>query len=148
MKIVIGSDHRGFAHKEFIKHHPALAGHVVEWIDVGAHSDARSDFPEFAMKLCQTMRQKKAERGILICGSGIGMAIAVNRFKGIYAGVVWGDDVARFAAEHDKVNVLVIPSDFVTKEKSVSMITIWLSTKFLGGRYQERITEIDSLGGL
>jgi ribose 5-phosphate isomerase B len=148
MRVVIGADHRGLVHKEFIKEHKAIAGHTLEWVDVGTFTNVRTDYPQFAKMVAETMQHKHIERGVLICGSGIGMAVVANRYAGIYAGVVWNEDVARFAGEHDNVNVLVLPADFVSKEKSVAIIAVWLSAKFLGGRYQERINQIDALGGL
>lgn len=148
MKIAIATDHRGFAHKEFIKTHQALAGYTIEWIDFGAHCADRSDYPEFAKPLCRDIQQNKIERGVLLCGSGVGMSVVANRYQHIYAALVWNESVARSAAQEDKANVLVLPADYVTKEQAVSMISAWLSATFKGGRYQERIEMIDILGGV
>ena len=142
MPIVLASDHRGFAHKEFIKAH--LKKDIV---DVGAFNDERSDYPDFALKACKEILQSnnKGSKGIFFCASGIGMAMAANRFPYIYAGVVWNADVARMAAQDDKVNVLVIPTDFVSPEDALALISIWLSATFKGGRYQDRIDQVDRM---
>ncbi|HSW74123.1 MAG TPA: RpiB/LacA/LacB family sugar-phosphate isomerase [Candidatus Limnocylindria bacterium] len=148
MLIALGTDHRGFAHKEFIKEHPALSGRTIEWLDLGAHSPERSDYPSFAVQVCHAIRQGKAERGVLLCGSGVGMAIAANRFKGIYAALVWNEEVARRAAQDDNANILVLPADFITHQQAVTMIGVWLTSSFKGERYQQRIEQVDALGGL
>lgn len=148
MIIALGTDHRGFAHKEFIKKNSALAGITVQWLDVGAHTADRSDYPVFAKKVCELMQQGKVERAVLICGSGVGMVVAANRFKGIYAALAWNDVVARLCVEHDNANILVLPSDFVTQQQALTMTGVWLQSKFNGGRYQQRLDQIDALGGV
>lgn len=146
MKIAIGADHRGFEHKEFIKKHVAQVGaQRYTWIDVGAFDEVRSDYPIFADLVAHKVASHEVDRGVLLCGSGIGMAVVANRYPGIYAGVVWNEKIAHMSREHDKVNVLVMPSDFVTPELAVAMVTRWLEAEFLGGRYQERIDMIDSI---
>ena len=86
-----------------------------------------------------------AQHGILICGTGAGMVIAANRYASIYATLVWNKEVARLAIEHDNVNVLVFPADYVTEQQSFDMIDAWLSGTFLGGKYQLRIDMIDAI---
>jgi len=142
MKIAIGSDHRGFEHKKFIINHFTQFNNI-QWIDVGGFSSDRSDFPEFSYLVVKAILNKEADLGVLLCGSGIGMAIAANRFKGIYAGVAWSDEVARLAREHDNVNVLVLPSDFISFEQSESILSSWLHARFKGGTYQKRLEMID-----
>ncbi len=139
MKIVIGADHRGYICKEHIKN--MLPNY--EWIDVGAHTGERSDYPEFAHAAIHSMQKEKIEHAILLCGSGIGIAIAANRYENILAGVAWNVTVARQAKAHDNVNVLVLPCDYISHEESVIMITTWLTTEFLGGRYAKRIAMIE-----
>ncbi len=139
MKIAIGADHRGFSHKEFIKQ--AIAD--VEWIDVGADNDERSDYPLFAHKVAQSIVDGVVQFGILLCGTGVGMAMTANRYNGVYAALVWNDEVARQSRSHDNANVLVLPSDFVSQQQSISMIHSWLNAEFLGGRYSERVKMID-----
>lgn len=139
MIYAIGADHRGFAHKEYIK----KAITEMQWQDVGAYDNQRSDYPFFAQQACELLLHTKVHGGVLLCGSGIGMAIAANRYKKIYAGLVWNVEVAKQAKEDDNVNILVIPSDYVSAEKAVAMIYAWHDTIFKGDRYQERITMID-----
>ena len=87
--------------------------------------------------------QGKAERGILLCGSGIGMVIAANRFKGIYAALCWNEAIARVAREDDGSNLLVLPSDFVHEDDAVALVQVWLKAAFKGGRYQVRLDMLD-----
>jgi ribose 5-phosphate isomerase B len=140
MRIAIGTDHRGFMHKEYIKR--ALP--TVNWLDVGCFSTDRCDYPPFAQEVVHALRTKTADLGVLLCGSGIGMSIAANRFSGIYAGLVWNTEVARMAREDDNVNILVLPSDLLGKEEAVTCITAWLEATFKGGRYQERLEMMDA----
>lgn len=145
MNIAIGADHRGFELKAYIKQYVVGAGDPIAWIDVGASNDERSDFPLFTNLVCQAIQKAEVDRGILICGSGIGMSIAANRYNFIHAALVWNDQVAIHAKEHNNANVLVIPADFVSHELAVSMINKWLTATFKGGRYQERIAMIDAI---
>ncbi len=142
--IVIGADHRGFALKQFLMAHDYE--HVaITWIDVGAFSDERSDYPEFALEATKAIVEKKAECGVLLCASGVGMAVVANRFPGIYAGVAWNAEIAASAKEDDNINMLVMPSDYVTHEESVRILIAWLSAEFKHGRYEKRIALIDAI---
>lgn len=145
MKIVIGADHRGVAYKSYLKTIGAIGNQQIEWIDVGTDTDERTDYPYFAQKLCTTVKAESIAHGILICASGVGMAVAANRYSHIYAALVWNNEIARLAVAHDNANVLVIPSLFVSREQLVPILTTWLTTQFLGGRYQERIDMIDAM---
>ncbi len=146
MKLVIGSDHRGFHIKlllqEQIRKHK---DQNIEWLDAGCFSAERSDYPIFTEKVCRTILNKEADAGILLCGSGVGMAIAANRFPGIYAALVWNETVAHLSKEHDNANILILPANFISAHDAVHMVNAWLGGKFLGGRYQERITMIDGM---
>jgi ribose 5-phosphate isomerase B len=139
MKIAIGTDHRGFAHKEFIIKQMSS----IEWIDVGTDSTDRTDYPLYADKVVELMANGHADYGILLCASGGGMAIAANRHAHIYAVVAWNVEIARQCKAEDNANVLVLPSDFVTHDDAVAMIEAWLAETFKGGRYAERIAMID-----
>jgi len=143
--IAIGADHRGFSMKEFLKKECIVSGYAIIWQDVGAHSDERSDYPLFAMRAVGHMKQKKADCSVLLCGTGVGMAIAANRFKGIYAALVWNIDVARQAKEDDNANVLVLPSDYIDNEKARAMVVAWLEAEFKYQRYEKRIAMIDAI---
>jgi ribose 5-phosphate isomerase B len=140
MKIAIGTDHRGFLHKEFITQHM----HHIEWIDVGTYDQERTDYPLFADKVVHLMHTKVVDYGILLCASGGGMAIAANRHRNIYAVVAWNEEIARQCKQEDNANILVLPSDFVSHEDAVMMIQQWLAQEFKGGRYAERINMIDT----
>lgn len=143
--IAIGADHRGFAMKEYLKKECKFFDSTLTWLDVGVYSEERSDYPLFAIKVAQAVLQKNAHVGVLLCGSGVGMAIAANRFPGIYAGLAWNEDVARQAKEDDKVNVLVLPSDYIDNEKARAMLVAWLGAEFKHKRYAQRIAMIDAI---
>lgn len=145
MNIAIGADHRGFECKAYLKQYVVGAADPIAWIDVGAFNAEYSDYPVFSQAVCQAIMRGEAERGVLICGSGVGMAIAANRYPKIYAGLAWNVDVAQVSHEHDNTNVLVLPSDFVTLEESAKIVEAWLVAKFKGGRYQERLEMIDRI---
>jgi len=146
VKVVIGTDHRGYHHKEFIKE--KISFDTIEWVDVGAQSDERSDYPDFAIAAVHKIQQREAHVGVLLCGTGVGMSIVANRFYGIFAGLVWNMTVAREAKEDDNINILVLPADFVSPEESVDIIEVWLTAQFKGGHYQNRIDTINALGGI
>lgn len=139
MRIAIGADHRGFELKEFIK----SQFDQITFKDVGSYDKERSDYPEFTLKVCLEVLQSTAELGILICGTGVGMSIAANRFSGIYAGIAWNEEIAKLNREHDNVNILILPADFIDNQYAIKIINSWLDAKFLGGRHKERLEMID-----
>ena len=139
MKIAIGADHHGFVGKEFIKEQIT----DVEWLDMGTFNEERTDYPIFAKKVSEALLSGQAQQGVLLCGTGIGMAIVANRFPGIYAGLAWNEEIARLAKEDDNVNVLVLPADFVLLEQMVVMVKAWQAAQFNEGRYAKRIAMID-----
>ncbi len=145
MNIAIGTDHRGFECKAYIKQYVVGDENPIVWIDVGADNDERSDYPLFAQKVCELILKGEAEQGVLLCGSGVGMSIVANRYPKIYAALVWNEDVARISHEHDNTNVLSLPVDFITHEQAVSIVNAWLSAVFKGGRYQKRLDMIDAI---
>ena len=141
MKITIGADHRGFNHKEYIKQHVT----AVEWLDVGAFNTERSDYPVFSHAVCKVILKGNADLGILICGTGVGMAITANRYKSIYAALAWNKKIARQSREHDNSNIIVLPSDYVSLGQAVEMVNAWREVSFIGGRYAQRIKMIDEI---
>lgn len=143
MNIAVGADHRGYAQKELLKNKRELAGHTIEWVDAGAFDAQRSDYPEYAQLVAQKVSAHEVDCGILLCGTGTGMAMAANRFAAVHAGVAWNVTVAQRCKEEDNVNVLVIPSDFVDDAQMVAMVQAWLTAKFKNGRYEQRIDMID-----
>lgn len=141
MKISIGADHRGFALKKAIIDHFSQ----YTWNDVGAYSSERSDYPIYAKAVSLEILRGDVVCGILICGSGIGVSIAANKFKGIYAALCWSVEIAKRAKEHDGANILILPSDFITQEEAFAMIEVWLNATFKEGRYRERLKMIDTM---
>ena len=141
MKISIGADHRGFALKQFLQKEIQ----DVSWIDVGAHDKNRSDYPLFAQAVSHAIASGQAAAGVLICGSGIGMAIAANRYKKMYAAVCLNEQMARIAKEDEGANILVLPSDFVTNAQALAIFKVWQEATFKGGRYAQRLDLLDSM---
>ena len=139
MKISIGADHRGYALKQqLIKHFSKYS-----WLDQGTTSAERCDFPCYAAAVAADVQSGAADVGVLICGSGVGMSIAANRHRGVYAALCWNVDIARLAKENDGSNVLVLPADFVSPEQAVVMVETWLQATFKGGVYAHRLEMMD-----
>ncbi len=143
MKIVIASDHRGFDLKQQILQENFNEG--IDWIDAGCDSAQRCDYPDYASKVVQTIKNNNAQAGILLCGTGIGMSIAANRYPGIYAALCWNEEIARISKQHNNANVLVLPANFVEVKQALAMIQAWHQATFLGDRHQHRIDQIDTI---
>lgn len=144
--IALGADHRGFIMKQYlIDHLKAYDTTAINWVDVGAHDQERSDYPLFAQKAVALIANAQASCAVLLCGTGTGMAMTANRFPGIYAGVAWQEDIARLNKEDDNCNVLALPADYLTNEQAVILIEAWLKAQFKSGRYASRIALIDGL---
>lgn len=143
MRLAIGSDHAGFDLKETIKTWLREAGHQVD--DLGCHSIDRVDYPLYAHKVAQAVAGGQAERGVLVCGSGIGVSIAANRIPGARAALVNEPLSARLAREHNDANVLCMGSRLVGPEMAREVLRVFLETPFAGGRHQERVDQIDSV---
>lgn len=141
--IAIGADHRGFAYKELIIALPTIGDTVISWIDVGTDSAERTDYPIYAQAAIQTLLDGTATHALLICGTGVGMSIAANRFPTIFAGICWNSAVARRARAEDGINTLILPADYISYEESILAIGTWISTEPLPGRYAERRGMID-----
>ncbi|MGB8467883.1 MAG: RpiB/LacA/LacB family sugar-phosphate isomerase [Candidatus Babeliales bacterium] len=141
--LAIGTDHRGYALKEQLIAIRTVGSFAITWADVGCNSAERTDYPPYADAVVQEMMSHRARFGILLCGTGHGMAIAANRHKKIYAAVVWHESMAVSAKQDDNANILVFPADSMTVEKVVACITAWLNSAFKGGRYAERLAMID-----
>jgi len=137
--IAVAADHRGFSLKTFLRTQTTFGDYTVTWQDLGTDTQERTDYPLYAKKIVPAIQDGAVPLGILICGTGIGMAIAANRFPGIYAGATTDPEIARRAREEDNMNVLVIPADYCTQEQAVAVITAWLNASFKGGRYAERL---------
>lgn len=144
-RIVIATDHRGFILKEQLKQCTTFNDVSVMWYDVGAYTSDRSDYTEYAIHACNELLEDKADYGVLICGTGTGMAIAANRYRYLYAGVAWCPEIAKHAKEDDNCNVLALPADWIDYNEAQHIITAWLTAYFKGGRYAQRLAMIDSI---
>jgi ribose 5-phosphate isomerase B len=143
MKIVIGSDHRGVRYKALVRQMLEAGGHEVQ--DVGANSDQSADYPDFAQPVARAVADGEADRGVLICSSGIGMSIAANRFRGVRATLCLNERMARTARAHNDSNVLCLGQDFVDEETLRKVVQTWLATPFEAGRHERRICKIDDI---
>ena len=143
MKLAIGSDHAGFKFKGPLIHWlRSAAGGRHQILDVGTGSEDSCDYPDFAKAVGRAVAAKRAARGILLCGTGIGMAIAANKIHGIRAAVVWNPEVAGLAAEHNGANVICLPSRYAGLKSAQQMIKAFLTTPFGGGRHGRRVRKI------
>ncbi len=143
MKIAIGSDHAGFRLKEKIKEYLLSKGYEV--LDFGTNSTNSTHYPIFAKEVAKAVQEKKADYGILICGSGIGMSITANKFPGIRAALCVNEYMARMSRMHNDANVLCLGDRVVGDELALSIVEAWLSTGFEGGRHKERIKLIEEI---
>lgn len=141
--IAIGSDHRGYKIKESIKEY--LKQRNIECIDFGAKSEERVDTIPIAAEVCRTIQNGKAEKGILICGTGLAMTIIANKFKRIMCTLCNEELSAVRSREHNDSNVLSMGAELIDSEKAITIVKAWLETEHLGGRYAERIDMIKSL---
>ncbi|HTC24951.1 MAG TPA: ribose 5-phosphate isomerase B [Gemmatimonadales bacterium] len=139
--IPIGADHAGFSLKERLKAELARLGY--EPLDVGTHSAASTDYPEFAHDVASRVERGNVARGVLLCGSGLGMSYTANRHHGVRAAVAWTPEIAKLAREHNDANVLVLPARFVSEDEGVDILRTWLEARFEGGRHANRIAKID-----
>ena len=143
MQIGLASDHGGFELKEAVKAFLKSVG--AEPIDLGTFSEDSVDYPEFAAQVAEKVSTGRFERGILICGTGIGMSIAANKFRGVRAALVNDLYSCRFSREHTNANILVMGGRVVGKDVAKEIVRIWLETPFAGGRHQRRLEKIEAL---
>lgn len=141
--IVIGSDHGGYKLKEEVKKYFEEAG--IEYEDVGAYSEESVNYPEFAEKVAKKVQDKKAETGILICRSGIGMSIVANKFKGVRCAPCYNETTAKFARMHNNANILGLGADYVSVNEAICIVRMFIATKFEGGRHEERVKLISEI---
>jgi ribose 5-phosphate isomerase B len=143
MRIAIGSDHGGYALKEKIKN--AISNELVnQWIDVGAFNEESSNYAEFAQAVAEKVQAHEADFGIVICRSGIGVSIAANRYKNIYAALCLNKYMASSARSHNNANILCIAADYTTFDEVLEMIQVFLLTAFeIGTRHEQRVKTID-----
>ncbi|MDD3627584.1 MAG: ribose 5-phosphate isomerase B [bacterium] len=142
MKIVIGSDHGGYILKEKIG--KFLSERGIEVTDIGTYSEESVDYPDFAAKAVSLILDRTVELGVLVCGTGIGISIAANRFKGIRAAIVYNSDAARLSREHNNANIFAVGARTMDHEEVLKNLEIWLNTEFSGGRHERRICKMDN----
>ena len=143
MKIALGTDHAGFDYKEAIQ--AILKGQGHETLDLGTHDKEACDYPDYAKRVCDAVLQKKADLGLLVCGTGIGMSIAANKVKGIRAALCHDLFTARLAREHNDANVLVLPGRMVALPYASEIIATFLGAHYTGGRHIPRLQKIADL---
>jgi len=143
MIIAIGCDHAGFELKELVKERLEAQGHQM--IDVGTHSSESVDYPIYGHAVGRTVADGEAERGIAICGSGIGISIACNKVPGIRAALCTSVEMAEMSRRHNNANVICMGARMISKELAFEMIDTWLVTGFEGGKHERRINELDDI---
>ncbi len=140
--IFLGADHRGYELKEKIKKY--LISKNFEVKDCGTDSKEIAHYPIIATEVCKKMDKEK-DKAILICGSGIGMSMVANKFKGVRAGICTSVMTAKDGKEHSNLNVLVLPGDFISFDDAIEVVDTWLESEFLNGRYLERLNMIKEI---
>jgi len=140
-RIPIASDHAGFELKEQLRAALARRGFDVE--DLGPASDASTDYADYAHPLAREVSRGEVKRGILMCGTGLGMSYVANRYPHVRAAVAWSPEVAELARRHNDANVLVLPARFLSAEEAENILDAWLAAPFEGGRHERRIEKIE-----
>lgn len=143
MKIALASDHAGYAEKERLK--PLLEELGIEYEDMGAASAESVDYPDYARRVGERVARGEAEQGILVCGSGTGMAIAANKVPGVRAAVAWNEDVAKLARQHNDANILALGARTTPPEEIPGIVRAWFATNFDGGRHAARLEKITQI---
>lgn len=143
MKISLASDHAGFEQKQQLVEYVAQKGFDV--IDRGPESDDRVDYPDFAELVARDVAEGRADRGILVCGTGVGMALAADKVAGVRAANIVREDFAVLCREHNDANVITLSGRFVSLEENERIIDAFLSTEFAGGRHADRVAKINAL---
>ena len=139
-EILIASDHAGFELKSIISDYLKKIGHNV--FDYGCFENESVDYPDYAKKVCQEMEKKPNITAILICGTGIGMSIAANRFQHIRAALCLNPDMARLAREHNNANMLILGARIINETVAISCLNEFIKSEFKGGRHQDRLNKI------
>ncbi|MBA3656370.1 MAG: ribose 5-phosphate isomerase B [Gemmatimonadaceae bacterium] len=143
-QIPIAADHAGFEMKEKLVGELRKLGYEPQ--DLGASSAESTDYPDFAHPLAREVSRGEAKRGILLCGSGIGMDIVANRYPHVRAALAWKPEIAELSRKHNDSNVLVIPARFLSDEEGLEIMKRWLETDFEGGRHERRVEKIETSG--
>jgi len=142
-KVLIASDHAGLQGKESVK--KTLDEMGIHYEDLGTHSEESVDYPDFAERVARRVASGEADRGILLCGSGIGISIAANKINGIRAALVWNEETARLARQHNDANIVAVGARTTDPEITDQIIRTFLTTEFEGGHHERRIEKIAKL---
>lgn len=140
MRIAIGADHAGFVLKEQLRRKLEADGHDV--LDFGTASEESCDYPDFALRVAQQVAEEQVDRGILICSTGLGMAMAANKVAGVRAAPVERPEAARLTREHNDANVLTLGARFVDGQHAGEIVDLFLNTEFAGGRHARRVAKL------
>lgn len=140
MTIAIGADHAGYEYKKAIQEW--LTEHHHEVVNMGTDSSESVDYPDFIHPVADSIENGKAELGVIICGSGNGVAMTANKHKGIRAAIAWNEELSSLARQHNDANIIAIPARFISKEMALSIVKIFLETAFEGGRHERRVRKI------
>ena len=143
MRIALASDHAGYSEKERLK--GVLSDLGVEFDDLGTSSEESVDYPDFARAVAEQVADGRAEQGLLVCGSGTGMAITANKVPGVRAAVAWSEEIARLARQHNNANVLAIGARTTPPDDIPKIVRAWFSTEFEGGRHVARVDKISDV---
>lgn len=141
--IGLGADHGGYKLKEEIKKFLNEKG--LKYIDYGTYDEERTDYPIYAKKVCEAVQNGDCDKGILICGTGFGMTIFANKFKGVRSASCWNEDVARLFKEHNNGNVIALPGRFIDLNQAEKILNAWLDAEFMSGRHTERLQMIENI---
>lgn len=141
--IPIACDHAAFALKEYIKE--KLSAQGFELKDFGAYSEERVDYPDMAHPLASAINKGEFERGIIMCGSGNGIAMTANKYPGVRAGLCWNAEQAELTRLHNNANIISLPGRFIDFEEALKAVLIFLNTEFEGGRHQQRVEKIGKI---
>jgi len=139
--LVVASDHAGFELKEKLK--TALDRLGVPYTDAGVHSTDSADYPDYARKVAEAVSRGEADRGLLVCGSGQGMAMTANRYRGVRAAVPFNEETARLSREHNDANVLALGGRTLDHALAERILEVWLRTPFAAGRHERRVRKMD-----
>ena len=141
--ITIGSDHGGYKLKEEIKKY--FDEKNIEYKDLGTFSEESVDYPEIAKSVAKSIQTKEAEKGILICRSGIGMSIVANKYKGVKCAPCYNEETAKYSRMHNNSNLLALGADYVSTSEAVCIVRMWLATQYEGGRHNARLEMIEEI---
>jgi ribose 5-phosphate isomerase B len=139
-ELAIGCDHAGYRLKEFLKEN--LTGMGYSFRDFGAFSEDSVDYPDIIHPLANAINNNEFDRGIIICGTGIGVSMTANKYPGVRAALCWSMDIVRLAREHNDANVLALPGRFIDPDIALQIALVFLKTSFEGGRHERRVNKI------